>query len=143
MRLGMRIATGTLILVLTTAGCRPLYIPLVPDSETVPAPGSRLRLATDSALTWSAAERRLELSLSFSGLSESGWLAVQWFSPAGGQAASESVWLEVGTEPDTQRSLVVFSPADLELLPGEWRAVVSWQGELLRQFRAEVPAPIE
>ncbi len=108
----------------------------------MPTAATRLGLGADSALTWSPNARRLQLTLSLSGIDEAGWLAVQWFSPGGAQVASESVWIAIseGFAGSRESSLLVLSPADIELSQGEWRAVVSWGGVLLRQFRAVVPA---
>lgn len=139
-------AAGLVALIATmNVACRPLYIPLVPETTTTPtAPtaATRLGLGADSALTWSQNARRLELRLSLSGIEEAGWLAVQWFSPGGAQVASESVWIDIsdGSAGSRESSLLVLSPADIEISQGEWRAVVSWGGVLLRQFRAVVPA---
>lgn len=132
--------TAVLIaVVLTLGGCRPLYVPLVPDDAQ--APPAAVRLTDVSHLSVVAGRPRLVVSLAIigpdAGGTEGGWLAVQWFGPAGGQAASESVWVagRTGDEP------VTFDlPADVTVVPGEWRAVVSMGGVLLRQFRADVVA---
>lgn len=143
-----RAALLVALLVALMTACRPLYIPLAPDAPAAPAP---VVVGSDSSLTWSAAAGRLELRLSVSGIGEPGWLAIQWFHPNGAEAASGSLWLEAdegGSAPSDAEAgggalRVLHSPPDIDLTPGEWRAVVSWQGVLLRQFRAEVPARTE
>lgn len=123
------------------AGCRPLYIPLVPDAP--PAP-TAVRLAADSHLAVVAGRPSLVLSLTATGtaaqVQDGAWLDVQWFGPSGRQAASESLWL------DGERSgedFTVELPADVVVVPGEWRAVVSMDGVVLRQFRVDVTADPE
>lgn len=65
------------------------------------------------------------------------WLAVQWFGPSGRQAASESQWLE-GER--SGRSFTFELPADVVVVPGEWRAVASLDAVVLGQFRVDVVA---
>lgn len=113
-----------LLVSLLLAGCRPLYLPLVPEPPPF-EPGTRV--ATFSAALNSAGRPRLELALA--DVRSADWLAVQWMAPAGRQAASQSVWLE----PDDPVATFVL-PQDVELVAGEWRAVVSLGGALLRQF---------
>jgi hypothetical protein len=120
------------------AACRPLYIPVVPDEVPV---AQELRLTDDSTIT--LANGRPRLSLVPEAVAGPGWLDVQWFAPNGREAASMSVWLEPiadegGREPEG-RALVVTLPTDVELVPGEWRALVSMGGRFLRQFRIDVP----
>lgn len=129
------VACGLLLLVLT-AGCRPLYIPPVPESADAP---THARLGSDSELSWSPVSGRLELRVLVAGVEEPGWLAVQWLAPNGTEVASQSAWLAPSADGSPAGHLFV-SPLDVDLGAGEWRALVSWQGFLLRQFRAEVPA---
>lgn len=70
---------------------------------------------------------------------DAGWLAVQWLAPDGTEVASQSAWLDPVTDGHGSR-LLFASPLDVQLGAGEWRALVSWQGQLLRQFRAAVPS---
>jgi hypothetical protein len=147
-----RVAVGLVVALGALSACRPLYIPLVPDAPEAP---SALRLADDSELTIVDGRPRLELSLDApgaAGVAEGVWLNVQWFGPSGRQAASGSVWIEArGDTPATAAAtatapaaaLVFDLPDDVEVVPGEWRAVVSVDGVLLRQFRVDVAADPE
>ena len=125
------VAIATLV---ALAGCRPLYIPLVPDPQAAP---TATRLSDGSQLAVVAGRPRLVIGFAASGQSaqDGAWLDVQWFGPSGAQAASESLWLD-GTSPLQQ--LVFELPVDVEIVQGEWRAVLSLDGILLRQFRADV-----
>lgn len=112
------------VLVVALTACRPLYLPLVP--EPLPfEPG--VRVATSSTRLNGAQRPLLELTLA--DVSAAGWLAVQWMAPSGRQVASGSVWLT----PEEPAARFVL-PEDVDLAPGEWRAVVSFGSRLLRQF---------
>lgn len=134
----------TLPLVLALAACRPLYFPPVPDAPPF-EPGVRV-VAFEAGL---AATGRPRVALVVAGHDAAGWLSVQWMAPTGREAASDSVWLEpVPSQPASSNAAaaeeagpaaagseaVFVLPADVELRPGEWRAVVSFGGRLLRQF---------
>ncbi len=121
----------TLAIAATTAGCRPLYVPLLPD-DGLPEPHPT-RLASGSSLGLNE-EGRPHLELTVIDMPAAGWLAVQWLGPDGAEAASESVWVEQGAA-----EAVFELPADVALRPGEWRAAVSWGSMLLRQFLVTVP----
>lgn len=127
---------------LSAAACRPLYLPLIPDPPPYEA---GVRVADFEAVLDLAGRPTLQLSLA--DLTESGWLAVQWLAPTGREVASESVWAEQRQAEDEEGSpvaagstntIVFVLPADVVLTPGEWRAVVSFGGQLLRQFRFDV-----
>ncbi len=126
LRLGLLLLSA---LVLLTA-CRPLYLPLVPDSPPY-EPGARL-VSVQAELDV-AGRPRLELSVV--DVAAPAWLAVQWLAPSGREQASESVWVE----PEGASAIVLSLPADVALVRGEWRAVVSLGGRLLRQFTFTVP----
>jgi hypothetical protein len=114
--------------------CTPLYLPPGPGDALVAE--SRMRLEGTSRLAASAHGPGLLLTLDVAEVPEEGWLAVQWFPPSGGVIASESLWL---TPADAGTSRTIRPPDDLELRAGEWRAVVSWYGRVVRQFRVELP----
>lgn len=120
------------------ASCRPLYIPVVPDEVPV---AQELRLTDDSTITLTNGRPRL--SLVPEAVASPGWLDVQWFAPNGREAASMSVWLEPTPNDAGPEALpgpvVVALPADVDPVPGEWRALVSMGGRFLRQFRIDVP----
>ena len=123
----------TITALVLLAGCMPLFVPPVPDS--LPAIEPRLRLS-DVMLVRLEGEPGVRFDVSE--VPTEGWLAFQWFPPAGGEVASSSVWLspdEVG------RSL--WSPVPTrtgERKAGRWRVVVSWQGEFVRQLEWIEPA---
>lgn len=115
--------------------CRPLYVPLVPDDA--PEPVARTSLAADSSLTVAAGRPVLALTLTTvaPAAADGEWLAVQWFGPSGSLAASESRWIDassVGSE------VMIELPPDVVAAQGEWRAIVSLGGAVLRQFRVDV-----
>ena len=138
-------------LLLVLGACRPLYLPPIPDELPFEA---GVRVAGYSTGVGPDGRPRVEVTLA--DLSEAGWLAVQWMAPSGRQAASASTWLEpaqpAGTAADAEAkadanaeanaeadagalpSAAFALPADVELVPGEWRAVLSFGGKLLRQF---------
>lgn len=123
------------ILLVALGACRPLYVPLVPDDA--PEPAQRTRLADRSTLT--AENGRPLLTLVVGKLApeaaEGDWLAVQWYGPSGALAASESRWVDAASE---GAELIFELPPDVDTAPGEWRAVVSLGGYVLRQFRVDV-----
>lgn len=130
--LGLALVAG---LAAGLSACRPLYVPLVPDDA--PEPVARTRLAADSSLMLNEGRPRLTLTVKELApeVAFGDWLAVQWFAPSGGIAASESRWVQgddLGTE------LAFDLPPDVEVANGEWRAVVSLDGFVLRQFRVDV-----
>lgn len=118
-------------LALGVAGCRPLYLPPVPPVQPAPSParlgdGSALRVVGDT----------LVLHVVLAQIPHEGWLAVQWFAPDDTEAASDSVWVAPS---DAGQGRTVRLPSRVRLTPGEWRAVTSLGGSVLRQFRVDVP----
>ena len=119
-----------LLLLLVLGGCTFTYTPIVREAR-VPEP--RLVITEPSELVQN--ETSLQLNLSLAVVPEADWLAVQWFSPGNDEVAAESVWLEPGPGP---RTLSVSLPPSAILEPGLWRAVLSYQGRLARQFAVMV-----
>lgn len=119
------------VLALGLAGCRPLYVPPVP--AMLPSP-EVAQLGDASAL--SVEKGSLVLHLVLTDVPEQGWIDVQWFAPDGSQAASDSTWV---TPADVGEGRTLTMPARVTLSAGEWRAVASLRGQILRQFRVEVP----
>ncbi len=123
------------VLLVALAACRPLYLPPIPDELPFEA---GVRVAAYA--TGVGADGRPQVEVTLADLSEAGWLAVQWMAPNGRQAASASTWLEPveagGSEAATAAlpGATFVLPADVQLVPGEWRAVLSFSGRLLRQF---------
>ncbi len=124
------------LLALLLAACMPLYVPLVPEAMLTPEPAFRLhgdlRLEHERRADASA----LVLHLRASEVPEAGWLAVQWFGPSGPARAAESLWFEPA---DVGEARQLATPEHLNLVPGEWRAVLSWQDRLVRQVRITLP----
>ena len=128
-----RLLFTLLVLVLVPSGCTYTYIPLVRE---VRAPAPRLSITEPSGLGQN--ETSVKLTLVVATVPEADWLAVQWFSPANDEVAAESVWLEpLGTV----QTVAVSLPPDIALKDGLWRAVVSYQGQLARQFSVTVRVP--
>ena len=115
------------LLLLPTA-CTPLYLPPVQERDT-PEMTPRLDLTGSSGLR--LREGRLELSVFLAEVPEEGWLNVQWYSPQNRQAASDSLWV---TQAEVGLSRIFLLPEDVALQVGQWSAVVSYQGDLVRQF---------
>ncbi len=115
------------------SACTLTYLPPLREARALEP---RLELSPESGLNVpdSAVSRGLELTIMLRTIPESDWLAVQWFSPRNDEVAATSLWLE----PDTTRELRTALPSDVTLTDGLWRAVVSYQGRLIRQFSLEV-----
>jgi len=118
-------------------GCTPLFLPPVPTDALAPLPSWRVagdaevRAVRDGAggVAW------LRLRIRFDEVPMPAWVAVQWFGPTGGERASASRWV---TPQEIDRILTWDTPADLDVGPGRWRAVVSVGGRLLRQIDVDV-----
>ncbi len=121
-------------LLLFLTSCSYTYIPPIPNN--VQLKESRLELHTSPGL--STENERLQLDLLLYNVPEEAWLAVQWLEPLGKEVASESKWV---IPEDTGTELTFELPADIEMEYGFWRAVVSSQGELIRQFSLEATPP--
>lgn len=129
-------------LLLLLAGCTPLYLPPVPESM----PRIESRLTLRDARVEVDADGQVRAVWIPEGVDCAGWLDVQWFPPAGRAVASESVWLAPEHE---GRRQALSLPDEVELRPGRWRAVLSFEGEVLRQLdwswpsgeSNEAPAP--
>ncbi len=118
---------------LLLGGCKPLYLPPVPDSPTAPV---HTRLGSTSALAQVTGRPVLTVVLAELVAPEGGgWLNVQWFGPSNTELASDSAWV---TSDDVGMTLTFALPEDVAFTPGEWRAAVSFGGFLLRQFTLEV-----
>lgn len=109
--------------------CTFLYIPPVLESQNLT---ETLNIEASRGLF--LAQDRLILSLTPRHITEEGWLMVQWFSESR-ELASDAKWLDASQE---GFHLSYSLPHQLALEPGTWRAVVSWQGRLLRQFSIDI-----
>ncbi len=129
----MRGALFALVAAASLVGCTPLFVPPVPaDLPEIPP---RLRVA-DARLE--RLEGRPALRLTVREVPRDGWLAVQWFPPAGFEVASASVWL---ADDDAGRTVTLRLPDDVgPLRDGRWRVVVSWEGTYVRQLEWREPA---
>lgn len=119
-------------LVLPLGGCAFNYIPLIPEAHIPEAP---LELRSPEGLVHE--DDTLRLGVQLLNQQQEGWLAVQWFAPGNREAASDSLWVRPS---DADRVHYLYLPGDVTLRPGQWRAVVSFNGRLLRQFSVQVPA---
>ena len=120
---------------LLVSACKPLYLPPVPESPTQPR---HTRLDSSSALELVDGRPTLTLVLAeLVGPAGGGWLNVQWFGPRNVEEASDSAWV---TSEAAGTTIEFALPADVAIVPGEWRATVSFTGTLLRQFRLDVAA---
>ena len=123
-------ATLVLALFLLLSACTYTYIPPVPEAQT------REKVFDLSSSDGLAREgERLRLDITVDEVPEADWLAVQWFAPNNDQVASESFWVEPQAE-GTARTLL--SPERVTLRPGTWRAVLSFQGRIVRQFATTI-----
>ena len=118
------------------AACMPLYVPLVPETLLTPEPAFRLHGDLRLEHVRREGAEALVLHLRATEVPEAGWLAVQWFGPSGPARAAESLWFEAA---DVGEAHQLATPEHLRLVPGEWRAVLSWQGRLVRQVRITLP----
>ena len=127
-------ALAALALLAAVSACVPLFIPPLPSDRLEPEPAFRLH--GDARLEPASGDGAgLVLVMRAAEVPSGGWLAVQWFGPSGPARASESVWFDRESL-DTEVRLE--TPPALEVTPGEWRAVLSWDGRLVRQLRIEL-----
>lgn len=112
------------------SSCAFTYIPLLRE---VKAPEPLFTVSEASALTQEG--NRLTLSLEVETVPEADWLAVQWFNPANEEVYAASLWLRPA--PATQ-SLSPALPPRIPLENGLWRAIISYRGDLIRQFSTTV-----
>ena len=129
-RTGPRVSwLAPLLTVLLLSSCQPLYIPPVPTPLELPE-----QYEVDATAALDAGRPRLSIDLI--NVIEPAWLAVQWFSPANREVASESVWVTPSDEGSTARLRL---PQDVMATSGRWRVVLSVDDLVLRQLSVEVP----
>lgn len=110
----------------------PLYVPPVPpDPIEIRHP---VELTGDSRLE--VRGDGLVARIGVRDVPHAGWLALQWYDPMLRQVASDSIWVEAAT--DVQRHLIA-APASVDVRPGRWRLVLTFDGMVLRQLEAVVP----
>jgi len=120
-----------LLIVLFSSSCTFMYVPLIPVNPQVRE--ARFLLSDSQGLSLETEQLRLDMTIKE--VPESDWLAVQWFNPLSKEIASNSKWLEVDPEALAESKEISFLlPENITLTPGYWRAVVSYQGRLIRQF---------
>jgi hypothetical protein len=124
------------LLPLLLGACAPLYVPLIPGDMLVPDPAFRLHGDARLEHEERADGHSLTLHLRADEVPGPGWLAVQWFGPSGPARASESLWFEPD---DVGAERTLRAPEHLRITRGEWRAVLSWQGRLVRQLLVVIP----
>ncbi len=116
------------LLIALLSSCTFLYLPPELPVQTIP---ETFDISGSSGLKY--ANNQLELSVLLRNVTQDGWLAVQWYAPNSKEIASDSVWIEVRDEGLAQTFTLPQIPSR-----GEWRAVVSFEQRLLRQFSFEV-----
>lgn len=129
----------TLLVLLLFTSCTFMYVPFIPDNPQARAP--RFLLSDSQGLRVEA--EQLQLDMTIQEIPESDWLAVQWFSPLSKEVASDSKWLEVIEDSGVAQNVNFELPKDITLTPGYWRAVVSYQGRLIRQFGFDYALVVE
>jgi len=128
------VAVALALLVAAGSACVPLFVPPLPTDRLEPEPAFRLH--GDARLERPAGDGAgLVLVMRAAEVPAGGWLAVQWFGPSGPARASESVWF--GTE-SVGVEVRLETPPGFDVTPGEWRAVLSWEGRLVRQLRIDL-----
>lgn len=125
-----RMLAGLALLALSS--CAFTYIPLIPEARTLPP---SLDLRGSAGLIQDGDSLALHLALRE--VPAADWLAVQWYDPNNRIVASESIWVDPSSVGATR---VLFLPAEVAWQPGLWRAVVSFQGRVVRQFSLAVEA---
>lgn len=121
----------TLLTTVVLTSCTFTYVPFIPANPQLRE--ARFLMSESQGLR--VEEEQLRLDITIKEIPKSDWLAVQWFSPLSKEVASDSKWLEVVEgEEVSEHSLSFDLPVDITLTPGYWRAVVSYQGRLIRQF---------
>ena len=108
--------------------CTFLYLPPELPVQTI---SETFDISGSSGLTYENSQ--LELSVLLRNVPNEGWLVVQWYAPSSKEAASDSLWIEQRDEGLAQTFTLPQVPSR-----GEWRAVVSFEEKLLRQFSFNV-----
>ena len=125
---GLVVTLGVLLL---CSSCTFMYVPLIPANPQMR--DARFLLSDSKGL--SLEEEQLRLDVTITEIPKSDWLAVQWFNPLSKEIASDSKWLEVPDASSSESKEISFIlPKDIAVTPGYWRAVISYQGRLIRQF---------
>ncbi|MEZ4631997.1 MAG: hypothetical protein R2880_15020 [Deinococcales bacterium] len=113
--------------------CTFTYIPVIPNAQNREA-----QLLLIGELHYEEVEETLVLNLKTLELPSSNWLALQWFNPQGKEVASDALWLS----PEMLgEGLNFILPKDVMWEYGYWRAVLSFEQKVIRQFALEVQAP--
>lgn len=115
---------------LALSACTYSYIPPVPEAR-MPTP--RIDVRGSAGLTRDGEGLRLQVSLN--NIPEADWLAVQWFDPQNRKVASDSTWIAPADEGETR---MLYLPGSVTLSAGTWRAVLFYQGAVVRQFSIEL-----
>jgi hypothetical protein len=115
-------------LLIFLSSCTFLYLPPELPVQTLP---ETFDISGSSGLSYE--DNLLELSILLNNVPQEGWLAVQWYAPTSREVASDSIWIE-------RRDEGLMQTFSLPQVPsrGEWRAIVSFEKALLRQFSLNV-----
>jgi hypothetical protein len=121
-------------LCLASVACTPLYLPPVP--ERLPPLEARLRLR-DVRIDH-VDQGNPSLVLVPREVPTPGWMAVSWYPPTGAAVAENSVWLDADR---VGHAIRVPFPDHVSREPaGRWRAVLTFDGRVLRQVEWKEPA---
>jgi len=130
----LRTALAAAWLLLAPVACTPLYLPPVPDR--LPPLEERLRLR-DVRID-RLDQDRPALVLVPREVPTPGWMAVLWYPPTGAAVAEDSVWLDEDRVGHAVR--VPFPDHVARDRSGRWRAVLTFDGRVLRQVEWQEPA---
>ena len=112
------------------SSCTFLYIPPIIEAEVI---AERLNIEGSRGLFLENDE--LSLSVQLNRIPHEGWLNVQWYAQTNEEVASDAFWLTRSNEGYT---LSYGLPSYVDLAEGTWRAVLSFEGQLLRQFSIDI-----
>ena len=117
-------------LLFTLTSCTLLYIPPVLETQEMPE-----TLNIDGSRGLFLANDELILAVQLNQVPQEGWLMVQWFSDTNSEVGSDAQWID---SRQVGQVLNYVLPGKIDLSEGTWRAVVSFQNQLIRQFSIDV-----
>ncbi len=112
------------------SSCTFLYIPPLIESQPF-----KESLDIENSKGLYLEDDKLFLSVKLNQVPTEGWLMVQWFAQDNTEAASDALW--VNQENEGFSSLYVL-PANVTLAEGNWRAVLSFNNNFIRQFSLDI-----
>lgn len=112
------------------SSCTFLYIPPLIESQPF-----KESLDIEDSRGLYLEDDKLFLSVKLNQVPTEGWLMVQWFAQDNTEVASDAIW--VNQENEGFSSLYVL-PANVTLAEGNWRAVLSFSNNFIRQFSLDI-----